>query len=174
MRKGRVRTLSIVIPALNEEGNIRATLASVVHGAQCHFDDYEIIVVNDGSTDRTLDLVTAEMNRNSRIKLISHEKPRGFGYSYNAGRKLARFEYCVMIHGDNAQEEATLERFFSYAGKADVISGYIENPEFRSRTRHLMSRCYTMLLNFVFGYNLRYYNSLPLHMRVWGRAINQF
>ena len=89
------KTLSVVMPALNEEGNIVAAIDAAVRAIERHFDDYEVIVVNDGSTDNTLNLIEKEIRANSRIKVISHASPRGFGASYDSGRSAAVMKYCV-------------------------------------------------------------------------------
>jgi hypothetical protein len=162
-----VSTLSIVIPALNEEGNLPDTLQAAVAAAKANFDDYEIIVVDDGSTDRTGVIAEAARAENPKIQVLSHPSPRGFGSSYQAGRRRARMEYTVMVHGDNAQEEGSLRKLFSHVGKADVIIGIIENPEFRPLTRRLISAAYTGLLNALLGLRLKYYNGLQIHRTEW-------
>lgn len=165
--KRQNHSLSIVIPALNEEGNIQGSIDSVTSAAERHFDDYEIIVVNDGSTDRTLGIVHENMARNPRIRVISHEKPWGFGASYHDGRRHATKTFTVMVHGDNAFDEDTLGRFFSNAGKADVICGYIANPAARDWTRRAISFSYTTAMNILFCMNLKYFNGLQIHRTDW-------
>jgi len=101
-------TLSVVVPALNEEGNIADTLEEIVAAVEGLFEEYEVIVVNDGSTDRTAEILQERTACNPKIRTLSHTTPQGFGASYNAGRKLARMEYCVMVHVDNAFGRQTL------------------------------------------------------------------
>lgn len=163
----KARSLSVVIPALNEQGNIQGSLDSVMVAAEKHFEDYEIIVVNDGSTDRTLEIVETNMARNPRIRVVSHEKPWGFGASYHDGRRHATKTFTVMVHGDNAFDPGTLSNFFSNAGKADVVCGYIANPEARSWTRRIISFAYTTAMNVLFWMHLRYFNGLQIHRTEW-------
>ncbi len=167
----RPSTLSIVLPALNEEGNIAGALVASSRAAERVFDDYEIIVVNDGSTDRTQEIVETHQRANPHIRILSHPSPRGFGRSYDTGRREARMTYCVMVHGDDAFGEETLVRFFSHAGSRDVILGYIENPESRSLTRRIISSAFTHLLNFLFGLRLPYFNGLQIHRTDWLRGV---
>lgn len=165
-----MKTISIVIPALNEEGNIRATIDAVSCAAREFVDDYEIIVVNDGSSDRTPEIVYDCSKANPRIRMITHEKPKGFGASYNAGRRDAMMKYCMMVHGDNAFPSETLARLFQHAGKTDIVCGFIANPQARTKTRQLISALYTRILNVLFGLKLRYYNGLQIHETEWLKA----
>ena len=167
-----MKTVSVVIPALNEEGNLPETLGTVVSVLEVAFEDYEIIAVDDGSTDRTAEIIASAAAANGRIRCVTHASPRGFGASYDAGRKLARMRYCVMVHGDNAFDEETLRHFLSHAGKAQVVSGFIENPASRSRMRRLISRLYTWSLNSLFRMNLRYFNGLQIHETNWLQGVN--
>jgi glycosyltransferase involved in cell wall biosynthesis len=164
-------TLSIVIPALNEEGNLSDTLSAVTAAAQAYFGDYEIIVVNDGSTDRTGLIAEDARARNPRIRIVTHRSPRGFGASFDSGRQLSKMEFTVMVHGDNAQGEASLRKLFSYVGKAEVVMGVIGNPEFRGWSRRIISAAYTGLLNCLFQRRLRYYNGLQVHRTEWLRSL---
>ena len=164
-------TISIVVPALNEEKNLQGSLDAVTHAASAGAGDYEVIVVNDGSTDRTAAIARENAGRNPRLRLVEHPSPRGFGAAYDTGRREARMEYCVMVHGDDAFSAEILERLFSFAGKADVVCGYIENPESRSLVRRGVSQFYTRVLNFLFRLNLRYYNGLQIHRTGWVRGV---
>ena len=163
-------SLSVVIPVFNEEGNIQGSIDSVTCAASVNFQDYEVIVVDDGSSDRTLEIVRANMEKNHRIRVISHEKPWGFGASYHDGRRYATKTYTVMVHGDNAFDKETLSSFFSNAGKADVICGYIANTAVRSQTRRTISFSYTCSLNILFCMHLKYFNGLQIHRTEWLRC----
>lgn len=169
--KQQPHSVSVVIPALNEEGNIQGSIDSVTRAAERYFDDFEIIIVNDGSTDRTLEIIQYNIT-NPRIKVISHERPWGFGASYHDGRRHAAKTFTVMVHGDNAFDEDTLSNFFSNAGKADVICGYIANPVARNLTRRAISFCYTTSMNILFCMRLKYFNGLQIHKTKWLQHAN--
>jgi len=160
-------SLSVVIPALNEANNIQGSIDAVVFAAERHFDDYEIIIVNDGSNDRTREIIEANSAVNPRIRVISHKTPWGFGASYHDGRRRAIMTYTVMVHGDNAFDKDTLSTFFASAGKADVICGYIANPTARSWFRRAISFAYTISMNLLFSMHLKYFNGLQIHKTEW-------
>ena len=167
----KTKTISIIMPALNEEDNIEGALDSVVTVTERLFDDYEIIVVNDGSTDQTLDIVHESIRRNKKIRVLSHSSPRGFGASFDTGRGRAGMPYCVMVQGDNPFTCETLSEFFSHVGKADVICGYWKNPGERTKTRQLISTLYTKFLNALLRLDLKYYNGLQVHLTDWVKHV---
>ncbi len=165
------RSISIIIPALNEEGNIQGSIDAAVYAAEKNFEDYEIIVVNDGSTDGTLTIIEENLRNNNKIRVITHPETRGFGASYNSGRNDARMQYSVMVHGDNVFPRETLDEVFSAVGKADVVCGYIKNPESRNRIRQLISKAFTKFMNVFFRLSLKYYNGIQIHKTEWLKKI---
>ncbi len=165
-------SISIIVPARNEAENIQGSLDASVYAAERNFTTYEIIVVNDGSTDDTLRIVEKNMKANPNIRVISHPVPRGFGASFNTGRKEAKMHYTVMVHGDDVFERENLSFFFSHAGKADVILGFIENPGSRNKTRRVISFLYTKAMNRLFGLDLRYFNGIQIHSTRWLRNLD--
>ena len=158
------RSLSIVIPAYNEAGNIIATLENVA-GALDGLDlDAEILVVDDGSRDSTGALVKANAGRFPDVTLLVNERNLGFGATYRRGVEAATRSHIVMVHGDNAWGAETLRSFFAHTGEADVVIGYTRNM-WRSRPlgRTLLSKTFTALVNVMTGRRLRYYNGLQIH-----------
>ncbi len=156
-------SLSVIVPALNEEANLPRALSTVIEAASECFDDFEIIVVDDGSTDRTAAVAESFARSNGHIRLISHDDIRGFGASYDTGRRNATKAFTVMVQGDGPFSAATLCEFFSHAGEADFICGYWNNAGERILTRRIISSVYTKVLNTYLGLNLKYYNGLQLY-----------
>ena len=159
-----VRSLSIVIPAYNEAGNILGTLGEVTSALEGLPIDAEILVVDDGSTDATRSLVEAAMPRFPAVRLLANEWNLGFGATYRRGVQASTRDHIVMVHGDNAWGAATLRSFFSHVGDADIVIGYTRDM-WRSRPfgRTLLSKTFTALVNLITGRRLRYYNGLQIH-----------
>lgn len=161
---GASRSLSIIIPAYNESGNIVATLENVT-GALAPLDiEHEILVIDDGSADTTASLVQSNLHRFRHVRLLVNERNMGFGWSYRRGVDAAALDHIVMVHGDNAWGRDTLRDFFSHVGRADVIVGYTRQM-WRSRTlaRTMISKTYTFLVNRITHRGLQYYNGLQIH-----------
>jgi glycosyltransferase involved in cell wall biosynthesis len=156
--------LSVIIPAFNEAANILGTLGNVSAAIESTGIDAEIIVIDDGSTDRTAALVEATAAQFPGTRLLINERNIGFGATYRRGVEAATGAYIVMVHGDNAWGAATLRDLFSRVGEADIVIGYTRNM-WTSRTfaRTVISKTFTMLVNAITGRRLEYYNGLQIH-----------
>ena len=152
------KTLSLIVPALNEEGNIRQTCESIIRPAEKHLSDYEILVFDDGSTDQTSEVVKELLSRNPHLRLFRNPTPRGLGYNYWAGITQAHFPFSMLVPGDNEITEESLERIFSECGEVDLIVTYPLNSHIRPWGRQLLSKFFIAIFNFLFRLNLRYYN----------------
>jgi len=153
-----------VIPAYCESENILQTLENVTRALEPLDLAHEILVVDDGSTDGTGALVTANLGRFPAVRLLVNERNMGFGWSYRRGVEAASLDHIVMVHGDNAWGWETLREFFSHVGAADIIIGYTRQMH-SSRTwrRTAISKTFTALLNITTGRRLHYYNGLQIH-----------
>jgi dolichol-phosphate mannosyltransferase len=163
--------IAIVVPALNEAANIAAAVERCQAAARRHFQDHEIIVVDDGSTDETAQIADRLAEADPKIRVVHHERPRNLGSAYKAGVALARFEYLLMFPGDNEGTDEQLDAVMSRAGTADVVINYISNAEVRGWRRRLISRLFVALMNGLFGLSLRYYNGTVLHHTAIIRSI---
>ncbi|HWF84713.1 MAG TPA: glycosyltransferase family 2 protein [Vicinamibacterales bacterium] len=158
------RSLSIVIPAYCEADNILQTLENVTRALSMLPIVHEVIVIDDGSTDGTADLVTSQAHRFPDVRLLVNDRNRGFGWSYQRGVDAATLENIVMVHGDNAWGHETLQQFFQKVGDADVIVGYTRAmSQSRTWTRTIVSKTFTWLLNLITRRRLHYYNGLQIH-----------
>jgi glycosyltransferase involved in cell wall biosynthesis len=161
---GAAPSLSIIIPAYNESENIVDTLENVVRALEPLALRHEILVIDDGSTDSTAALVTSSVKRFPAVRLLVNERNMGFGWSYRRGVEAAALDHIVMVHGDNAWGFETLREFFSHVGRADVIVGYTRDMwATRTKTRTLISKGYTLVVNLITRRRLKYYNGLQIH-----------
>lgn len=160
------KSLSIIVPALNEEKNILETIEVVHYGLVANnITDYEILIFDDGSTDKTGELAESAAAQDTRIKVVHHEIPQGVGKSYQEGIKLAIKEYLLMIPGDNETEREAVKDIIGLTGKSDVIVVYTENQSIRTRTRRIFSKTYTSINNLLFRLSLPYFNGTCLIKR---------
>ncbi len=166
-------SLSIVIPAYCEAENILGTLDNVTGALASLPIDAEIIVVDDGSTDGTADLVRRHADRCPGVQLLVNERNMGFGWTYRRGVQAASREHVVMVHGDNAWGATTLQELFSHVGEADVIVGYTRDMwKTRSAGRTLLSKTFTLLVNAITRRRLQYYNGLQIHRTAVLRSLS--
>lgn len=161
-----VTTISVIIPALNEEGNIEATVRTVSAAIGTQFQDYEILIFDDGSTDRTGRIADELAKGNPHIRVIHNPQNMGFGHSYIRGVQLACMEYVVMFPGDNEVPLEAVNTILNAIGGADIVVPYISTPQVRPWGRRVVSSAFCGLLNVLFGLSLRYYNGACAHRRV--------
>jgi glycosyltransferase involved in cell wall biosynthesis len=156
--------LTLVIPAFNEELRIGPTLERLHAHLAARSMSYEILVVDDGSSDGTGDIVRGNADRFPRVTLLVNERNLGFGSTYRRGVTAATREHVVMVHGDNAWSADTLAALFARVGDADIIIGFTRNM-WRARPlgRTLISKAFTLIVNIITGRRLNYYNGLQIH-----------
>lgn len=152
------KTLTVIVPALNEEGNIRAVCEGIAKLAERCLSDYEILVFDDSSRDQTASVVEEIQKKNPRLFLFRNTHTHGLGYNYQAGVLKARYSYVLMVPGDNEIVAESLEPMFRQAGLEDMLLGYLSNPEVRPRMRRFLSQLFVRLLNLLFGNKISYYN----------------
>ena len=120
--------ISVIIPVYNAENYLRQCLDSL---EQQSFKDFEMIVVNDGSTDNSLSIIQNYASKDSQIKIIS-QKNQGLSVARNNALQIAQGKYIAFIDADDWIEPDFLEKmFFSIqSSDADVIqSGFIQNKK---------------------------------------------
>lgn len=124
MAQPQLSSLSIFFPAYNEEGNIATTIIDARDAAKKITKTYEIIVVDDGSTDRT-DEVVEELSRHDKnIKLLKHKKNKGYGAAVKTGLKACKYDWIFFTDSDGQFHYDELVKFVSGRDKADLIIGY--------------------------------------------------
>ncbi len=109
---------SLVIPAFNEEAAIGRTLDEVQAVLAPHALRWEIVVVDDGSRDRT-----AEETRSRNVRVVSHRRNRGYGASLKTGVLAARGEIVVFYDADNQFDPADVVRIVGELEDHDAILG---------------------------------------------------
>ena len=152
--------VSIIVPALNEELNLRGAVDNIIK--ELKGINYEILIFNDGSTDRTGNIAEEISILDSRIKVIHHKTPQNLGSCFREGVELATGEYAIMIPGDDEVDSQTIHNLFSEIGRADIITTYTVNTNIRSIKRRFISFVYTALINGLFNLRLKYFNGPSL------------
>jgi len=118
--------ISIIIPAYDEEEGIEKVITELKETIS---QEYEIIVVNDGSTDQTENILKEIDN----IKIINHSKNRGYGASLKTGIKKARGEYILIIDGDGTYPVNEIPKLLKYVNDYDMVSGMRKGKNFDAR-----------------------------------------
>lgn len=106
--------LSVIIPAYNQEKNIEKTIRSIFSYLKDKNIEHEIIVVTDGSTDRTADIVRLLKTELSTLELIELENNRGKGFAVKTGMLKARGNFRLFTDADNATTIDHIEKMMPY------------------------------------------------------------
>jgi len=158
-------SITIIIPALNEEKRLEATVSTVVRSLKKHFDAFEVIIFNDGSKDRTGEIADSLAKRFDYVKAVHHKAPVCVGGIYKEGIRLSTMSYIMRINGKNDLTEENFDKIFKMREKAEIVIPYTTNINERSMFRKSVSRTFTGLLNLIFGLKLRYYNHFVLYKK---------
>jgi len=152
--------LTLLVPAWNEERRLATTVASVVAAARRHLSDFEVIVIDDGSTDHTADVARRLSVQFPCVSVVRHATNLGVGAAFHTGLTQARFPYLTLVPGDNAFHESGLDAVFSLVGKVEMVVTYRANPRARTPMRRLLSVCCTQAMRVVTGRPIRDAHSL--------------
>ena len=159
--------LSIFVPCFNEQNNIANTLMAICKAAEGHEFSYEILVVDDGSTDDTKDVVKTFQDNHAKepIHLFVLDRNMGIGRNYVDAAFLGKGQYYMLVNGDNAEPVETISLLFSKLGEADIVIPYFADLDSRRWHRRIASQNFTRLINFASGLKIKYYNGPCIHLR---------
>ena len=146
--------VSVFFPAYNEEGNIERVVRRAVEVAGGLFEDFEIIIVNDGSTDQTGEIADGLSVENPRIRVIHHPQNLGYGGALKSGLYHARCDWICYTDADGQFDFSEITRFLPHTQKADLIIGYRQG---RSDTlaRTVNSKLWGLLVFLLFGLRVK-------------------
>ncbi len=150
------RSLSVVVTAMNEIGNLEPTVKNILAAAGPRIPDVEVIIVDDGSTDGTSELADAMARADGRIVVHHNGQNRGLAYSYRKGISLSTKRYTSWVAGNNIVPLKGMEDLYDRTGSVDTVLSYVVT-DVRGIFRRSVSRSFTILVNLMFGVRLRYY-----------------
>jgi dolichol-phosphate mannosyltransferase len=165
LKKIRYST-SFVIPALNEEKVVEEVVRAVWGTVSLHLETFEIILIDDGSSDQTGQIMDRLASQLPGVRVIHNATNLGLGASYQRGVGEAKLDHVMMLCGDGGLPAASLPAIIEKIGTADIVVPYMTNlGVIKTPIRYRISRIYTNLLNLLSGHRLHYYNGLPVHRR---------
>jgi glycosyltransferase involved in cell wall biosynthesis len=162
-----IESLAIVVPAYNEARNLTIVIEQVVRLAESALKDYEIIVVDDGSTDETKSVAQELARRFSRVSVLSNARNLGSGGAILAGVAGARCDLVMYIPADGQFHLPEITDFLRAIESCDIVIGARIKRGDYSWFRRLSSRVFIFLVNRLFDQDFRDVNWV--HM--WRRRI---
>jgi glycosyltransferase involved in cell wall biosynthesis len=143
--------LSVFFPAYYDEGNIAKVVECAVKVLEeLKLKDYEVVVIEDGSPDRTGEVADEMALKYEKVRVIHHEKNMGYGATLKDGFTSAKLDYVFYTDGDNQFDLNELKRFVALVPFADMIVGYRKKKQY-SLYRKFTSLSYNYILKLIFG-----------------------
>jgi glycosyltransferase involved in cell wall biosynthesis len=149
---GKIRELSVFLPTFNEEGNIKEVILKTKNVLQKIAGEWEIIVVNDGSLDATKEIVENLQKTDSRIRLINHDKNRGYGASFKTGLYNSKYSWIAFTDSDGQFDFAEITKFLEKQKEtnADLVIGYYKKRQV-SKFKIITSKIWELAVFILFG-----------------------
>jgi glycosyltransferase involved in cell wall biosynthesis len=124
MRAGVTDGVSLFFPMFNEEGNIGQAVAAALQALEHVSPRFEVIVVNDGSRDRTGAIADRLAADDPRVRVVHHAGNRGYGAALRSGLEAGTHPVVVLADGDNQFDLAELGVLLALLEAGDIVSGY--------------------------------------------------
>ncbi|MFN3202859.1 MAG: dolichyl-phosphate beta-glucosyltransferase [Bradymonadia bacterium] len=146
------QTLSIVIPAYNEAARIGVSLRNTLDYLDAHVPSHEVIVVDDGSSDETAEVVAGMFQGKPHLRVIRYTPNRGKGHAVRTGMLSARGDYVVFTDADGSTPIEEVEKLLFHLQRgADMVMGSRGLPESEIRqrqhiAREMMGRTFNLIL----------------------------
>jgi putative flippase GtrA len=147
-------SLSVVLPAYNEEALIANTISNIMAVLTTWMRDFEVIVVNDGSKDRTGEIVEQLESYDPRIRLINHPVNRGYGAALVTGFESVSKELAFFMDSDGQFDIRDLVRFFPLIEEFGAVIGYRVHRQ-DTWMRKLNAWGWKKLVGFIFNVHVR-------------------
>ncbi len=155
MNAKKLSSLSIIFPAYNDGGTIASMIATGKIAAEQVTDDFEIIVVNDASSDYTTDVLVEMQKRYSELRVIHHEINRGYGGALISGFSAAKKDWTFYTDGDAQYNPLELTKLVDALSiGVDAVNGYKAGRS-DSLMRIFIGRLYHHFVKILFGFRIR-------------------
>jgi len=158
--------LTIIIPCLNEGLDLEDTIKTNIEDAKKYLSNFEIVIVNDGSTDDTLTIAERLAKSYSNIRIVTHKKNLGLGSSILSGAKIARYDLVTYLPGDGQVYIRDIIAGLQKARKADLVLTYRKSRRDYTLYRKFLSWCLTILIRILFGLKYRDYNWVHIYKKI--------
>jgi dolichol-phosphate mannosyltransferase len=150
--------LSFVIPAYNEEESIETALGTLDGVVKDKRSPYEIVVVDDGSRDKTLSRAIKYASRNGHVKVISYTQNEGKGYAVRTGFMRTKGDVVVFADSDMDIDLSTVSKYVDALENGDIVVATKWHPDSRvdmPLIRRILSHGFNVLVRILTGANLK-------------------
>jgi glycosyltransferase involved in cell wall biosynthesis len=165
------RRVSIFVPAYNEVLNLAGAIQDIVGAAEAVLDDYEVLLVNDGSTDGTRELADRLAREYPKVHVIHQPRNLGIAAAYAKALADAKLNYFSFLPADREVSAESIKAIFGAVGRADIVVPYHANTWARPPLRRFLTWGYRSLVNRAFALNLKYYQGPSIYPTALARQL---
>ncbi|MDP4011096.1 MAG: glycosyltransferase family 2 protein [Candidatus Roizmanbacteria bacterium] len=146
--------ISVVLPIYNEDKIISATIREVLNRLPKYVQKYEILAVDDGSTDKTAQILSTLSRKHTSIRVITHSPNKGYGAALQSGIQKAKYSWIFFMDSDLQFDVHDIKSLIDVAERNDLIVGYRKDRADHAR-RIYMSHIYNTFVRFLFPLPVR-------------------
>lgn len=154
MKAKRINSISIFFPAYNEEENVKEAVLAVESFLNNKASDFEIIIVNDGSKDKTKEIAENLAKSNSRVKVINHSQNFGYGRALISGFEAATKDLIFFTDCDLQFDLEEMEKLLEHIDEHDAVIGF-RNPRRDPMMRIINAWGWKVLNRLLFGLKVK-------------------
>ncbi len=156
MKNYLIDELSVFFPCYNEEKNIEATVDKAVKVLEKTAKKWEIIIVNDGSKDKTGDVALKIKKKYPNIKIVTHSPNRGYGGAFKSGLYSAKYQWISFTDSDGQFDFSEIKNFIATQRKtkADIVIGYYLGRKV-SKAVIISSKIWELIVFILFGLKVK-------------------
>src|SRR3972149_4060479 len=150
----KVPELSIFFPFWNEEKNIVSVVEKAIEVAPKVAEKWEILMIDDGSSDRTLEIARELEKKHKNLRAISHMPNRGYGAALREGFANSRFDLVVFNDGDGQFDFSEVNKFIDKIDDSDIVIGF-RKKRFDHPFRHILMNLLKIWDFIFFGFRFK-------------------
>jgi len=137
MENNKLPELSVFFPFWNEEKNVRKVVEDAIPIVKEVANEWEILIIDDGSSDKTYEIGKELARENRNVKVIAHSPNRGYGAALREGFSNAKYKYVVFTDGDRQFNFSEVSKYIDKIRGADIVIGYRKKRQ-DNMTRHIL------------------------------------
>lgn len=147
-------SISAFFPCYNDSATLKGLIEKALSVLAELTDDYEVIVVDDGSADSSSEVIDALAASYRKVRVVRHDRNRGYGAALRSGIKTSSKDWVFYTDSDGQYDVEDLRRLYSLSGTADVVNGYKVGRS-DAWYRRLLGSAYNRLVHFAFAIPIR-------------------
>lgn len=149
------QSISAFLPAYNEEACLEETASEIAEFLKKNFSNWELIIVNDGSQDKTGEIaVQLAKKYRPRINVVTHKKNRGYGAAMSSGIEASRKDLIFYTDADAQFDIKEIKKLLPLTDRAEIVAGYRLNRQ-DPKTRIFVAWTYNLIMRILFGLKVK-------------------